>query len=244
MSEQISLLMQLLGHIENYQNEVGNADIKEFALFLKERVMPGSIVRRESDFDKNNYEVYAGSPEVEFSSLLTNLYRFAKHYSKKAFGGTLIKTNDEFDFLATLLLKKSLLKNELINRHLLETSSGSEVIKRLIKNGLVSELPDEKDKRAKRVLLTPKGELEILNIFDNMHQVSEIIIGNLTKEEIVQALSIFNKLNYFHRHIHERDKNSPIQIIREKYIHKEEEAENTDNRWSWSRRPGTKPFID
>jgi len=39
----------------------------------------------------------------------------------------------------------------LINKHLLEISSGSEILKRLIKNELVCEFPDKKDRRAKRV---------------------------------------------------------------------------------------------
>jgi len=244
MSEQINLLKQLLEQLESYQDEVGNADIKEFSIYLKDKVISDSPAKIGRHFDKNNYARYKNYPEVEFFTLLINLNRFAKHYTKKAFSRSVIKTIDEFGFLATLLREKSLLKNELIHRHLLETSSGSEIIKRLIKNELVQELPDEKDKRAKRVSLTPKGENEILNAFDDMHQVSEIIIGNLTKKEVVQGLAIFNKLGYFHQHIHERDKNSSIQELHKKYIHKKNEEESVDHQWTWSGGAGTEPFID
>jgi DNA-binding MarR family transcriptional regulator len=70
---------------------------------------------------------------------------------------TAFKTIDEFGFLATLIRAGNLMKHELINEHMLEMSSGSEIIKRLVRNGLVYEYPDENDKRAKRVALTEKG---------------------------------------------------------------------------------------
>jgi len=220
MSEHTELIKALLDYIENYEQDFGNSDLKEFSIYLKDKVAIEKTSNRDSSFDKNNYQNYKSYAEVEFSTLLTNLNRFAKHYMKKAFADMDIKTIDEFGFLASLLRQKSLTKNELINQHLLETSSGSEILKRLIKNGLVKEIPDKNDKRAKRVLLTDKGTATIFGSFDEMHKISEIIIGNLTEEELKQALGIFNKLTYFHQHIHESDRNSNLNEIHKKYIDK------------------------
>ncbi len=218
MSEQIKLIKELLDHVDAYKNEVGNTDIKEFAIYLKDKVVAGDVNGTNLDFDKNNFRQYKSYPEVEFSTLLTSLYRFTRHYTKKAFTRTSIKTIDEFGFLATLLKDKSLLKNELIQKHLLEISSGSEIIKRLIRNELVYEYPDTNDKRAKRVSLTEKGIGEVMLAFEDMHKVSEIVIGNLKKEELNEALSVFNKLNFFHLHIHEEDKNTSLEELHVKYV--------------------------
>lgn len=218
MSDNIDLLKELLQYIQEYENEVGNSDIKEFSIYLKDRVVGIGERNNEECFDKGNFRNYTSYPEVEFSSLLTGLYRFSKHYVKKAFKNAKINTIDEFGFLATLLKDGSLLKNELINKHLLEISSGSEIIKRLIKNNLVCEFSDEKDKRAKRVSLTPEGRLEIMNAFDDMHKVSEIIIGKLTGEELSDAILIFRKLTYFHSHIHELDRNTKLKDLHAKYV--------------------------
>lgn len=220
MSDNIKLIKQLLDYVEDYENEVGNNELKEFSIYLKDRVIKNEKPKSEIDFDKRNFENYKTYAEIEFSTLLTSLFRFAKHYIKKALSNTSFKTIDEFGFLATLLREKSLLKNELINRHLLEISSGSEIIKRLIKNELISEFPDEKDKRAKRVSLTEKGKKEILFAFDDMHKVSEIIIGNLNGDELQQALCVFNKLTYFHQHIHENDRNTVLDTLHKKYVNK------------------------
>lgn len=222
MSNQIFLLKRLLVHLENYEKEVGNDNMKEFSIYLKDKVLFEDNRTNISDFDPDNFAMYKSFPEVEFSTLLTGLFRFAKHYIKKAFQGTSLRTLDEFGFLATLLREKSLLKNELINSHMLEISSGSEILKRLIKNGLVEQGQDEKDKRAKRVWLTEKGIEEIMMAFQDMHKVSEIIIGNLNGKELSDALSIFNKLTYFHQHIHEDDKNTELDQLHIKYVNSAE----------------------
>lgn len=218
MSEHTDLIKNLLDHIENYEKEFGNSDLKAFSIYLRDQVSTEKKLIPNVDFDKNNYQNYKSYAEVEFSTLLTNLYRFAKHYMKKAFAGKEIKTIDEFGFLASLLKHKSLTKNELISQHLLETSSGSEILKRLLKNDLVQEIQDDNDKRAKRVSLTPKGVETILGSFDEMHKISEIIVGNLKDDELKQALQVFNKLSYFHQHIHESDRNSDLDAIHTKYI--------------------------
>lgn len=217
MSDNIDILKEILLHLEAYEKEVGNSDIKEFSIYLKDKVITGNKNEVNNDFDKNNFRNYTSYPEIEFSALLTGLYRFSKHYVKKAFQNAIINTIDEFGFLATLLKEGSLLKKELINKHLLEISSGSEILKRLIKNKLVNEFPDKNDKRAKRVSLTELGRSEIMKAFDDMHKVSEIVIGNLSGEELNQAIAIFNKLNYFHHHIHETDRNTNLSMLHKKY---------------------------
>lgn len=220
MSDNISLIKKLLNYVESYEKEVNNCDLKEFAIYLKDKVVSIPTESTKSNFVKEDFKNFKSYPEIEFSTLLTGLFRFAKHYSKKAFLNTTIKTIDEFGFLATLLREKSLLKNELINKHHIEISSGSEIIKRLINHKLVYEYPDDKDKRAKRVSLTKVGVNEIMSAFDNMHKVSEIVIGNLDDSELMEALSVFNKLTYFHQHIHEKDKNSSLNELFTKYVPK------------------------
>lgn len=218
MSEQMELIKNLLDHVESYKEEFGNSDLQAFSIYLQDKVASDKKSSSSLEFDKENFQNYKSYAEVEFSTLLTNLYRFAKHYMKKAFIGSEIKTIDEFGFLASLLRQKSLMKNELINQHLLETSSGSEILKRLIKNGLVQDMPDAIDKRAKRVSLTPKGIETVMGSFDEMHKISEIIVGNLKDDELKQALHVFNKLTYFHQHIHDCDRNSDLEDIHSKYI--------------------------
>lgn len=216
MSENVKILKDLLDYVDEYTSANSKTSLKGFTLFLDEQVF-GSA-QKEKSFDKNNFMNYKTYPEVEFSELLSGLFRFARHYTKKALETGQIKTLDEFGFLATLLREKSLMKNELINMHTMEISSGSEIIKRLIRNGLLYEYPDETDKRGKRISLTEKGANAIMASFDSMHKASEIVIGNLTHEEINNTLKVFNKLTIFHHNIHKSDKKSSLEDITIKFL--------------------------
>lgn len=220
MSDNIKLMRSLLDYVEAYASEHDNDDIQEFSVFLSNHVSGASARPLDSEPVKGDYVNYKKYRDVEFSSDLTTLFRFAKIYIKKAFANTSFKTIDEYGFLASLFKDKSLLKSELIQQHLLEISSGSEIIKRLVKSGLIYEFADEKDKRARRIALTEKGEKEIMMSFGEMHMVSEIIIGNLTEEELNNSLAIFRKLIYFHKHLHEQDKNFSLEEIHSNYLPK------------------------
>lgn len=224
MSDQIRFIKEILDYVESYKEEVGNTDIKEFTLYMRDKVLIVDEALQGEHFSKEKYLQYREMPKVEFSTLLTGLYRFTRQYVKKAFTNTIIRTIDEFGFLASLLKEKSLLKNELIKLHYMEVSSGSEILKRLIKNNLIYEYPDAKDGRAKRVSLTEDGFKEIMTAFDEMHKVSEIVTGKLTGEELREALVIFNKLQFFHMHIHEESKDDSIEDIYEKYILQKENS--------------------
>lgn len=218
MSASISLIKGLLDHIETYENEFGNADLKHFSIYLRDKLISSGPAQHATDLENIDFKDYRSLPEVEFAELFTGLFRFVKYYVKKALTNSNIKTLDEFGFLATLTRNKSLLKNELISMHLMETSSGSEILKRLIKNGLISESPDNNDKRAKRVSLTEYGIIEITQVSRDMHKASELVIGNLDSMEIHHALSIFNKLHYYHQHIHDCNKNATLDELHEKYV--------------------------
>ncbi len=218
MSDNIKLMRILLDYVEAYASEHTQVDIREFSVFLSNHVSGLPYVPREQEPEKGDYKNFRKYRDVEFSAGLTTLFRFAKLYIKKAFVGTSFKTIDEYGFLASLFKEKSLLKSELIQMHLLEISSGSEIIKRLVKSGLIYEYADDKDKRARRIALTKKGEEEIRKSFTEMHMVSEIVIGNISEEELNQVLAIFRKLIYFHKQIHEEDRHFSLEEIHANYL--------------------------
>ena len=218
MSEDIDLIRQLMDYVESYEEEHHNADIQEFSVYLSNHVSGMSAGSRKQEPERDDFIDYEKYRDVEFATGLTTLFRFVKLYTKKAFDNTSFKSIDEYGFLASLFKDKSLLKSELIQQHLLEISSGSEIIKRLIKSGLVHEYADKNDKRARRIELTEKGQKEITMAFNEMFMVSEIVIGDLTEDELNNALAIFRKLIYFHRHIHDEDKNFSLEEIHSKYL--------------------------
>ena len=107
----------------------------------------------------------------------------------------------------------SLSKGELITKQVMEKTSGSEIIRRLIKKGLIVESPDENDKRSIRVSVTKYGREEILKILPIMSKVTKIVAGNLNAEEINTLSYLLKKLDYFHNDIYLNKKDQSLSDI-------------------------------
>lgn len=216
------LIIENLQYLEQFELLYPNGDLKEYALWLSDKMLQPRKFPSEqkipdysiqSKFSTDEY------PEIEISTLITNLYRFARNYIKKALEDTPFKTVDEFGFLASLIEHNSLLKSELIQKHLMEISSGTEVIKRLLAAGMINELPDLHDGRAKRLSLTEKGREDLIKAFGEMHKAVKIINGNLTKDEQQRIVISLNKLKQFHWNIQKTHKQAPLDEILDKFIH-------------------------
>lgn len=228
MSQRFQLIHELLNYLEEYEKlQETSYDLKEFLAWMQLQ-NAGSRNSKEwelnPDFSNPEEVNTTDVAEAELSTLLATLFRFAKSYSKKAFEKTSFKTLDEFGFLASLFKHQSMHKSELINQHMLEISSGSEIIRRLIKLDLIQEVRDEKDKRAKLIMLTNKGRIEILLSFMEMNKAAKIIAGNLSASELRVTNYSLNKLKSFHEVIHQHDKGSDLNDLLEKYANKTDQA--------------------
>jgi DNA-binding MarR family transcriptional regulator len=138
---------------------------------------------------------------------------YAKWYIKKVLRESNLQTPDEFSFLITLMTYDSLSKSELITKQVMEKTSGSEVIRRLLKRGLMAESEDTNDKRSIRVSITKSGREEILRILPLMSNVTEIVAGNLSAEEINTLSYLLKKLDYFHNDIYINKRGHPLSDI-------------------------------
>lgn len=214
------LIIENLQYLEQFQSLYPNGDLKAYSLWLSDKMLQTrKTVQLENEADTAHTHANTEEfPEIEISTLITNLYRFARGYLKKALENTVFRTVDEFSFLSSLIKHENMLKSELIQEHLMEISSGTEVIKRLKKMDLIKEWPDPHDGRAKRVSLTIKGRNAIVEAFEDMHKVAKIMNGNLSLEEQKRIIIILSKLKNFHNNIFEKEKDKNLDIILKNYI--------------------------
>ena len=86
----------------------------------------------------------------------------------------------------------------------MEYPSGIDVIKRLVKLGLLDEKPDESDRRSKRLQLTPAGNDVLMRAFPMLSEASNAAFGTLGHAEKTTIGNIMAKLEEFHwKHYHE-----------------------------------------
>ena len=105
-------------------------------------------------------------------------------------------------FRSTLMNKVDMRKTELIQSQIMEKTSGTEIINRLLKLGLVSQYDDPADKRSQRLKITALGRSELIAILPKMKLVSQIVSGNLSAVEKSNLAYMLRKLDSHHHAIY------------------------------------------
>lgn len=220
MSAHYQLLKELIDLLEQYETAHPDKDpqLLSFSMWLSQRLAYPNAIRMKPPQENGQAAISDDQAETALAMLISYLNRYAKHYVKKALEDSPLSTIDDFTFLATLSYQDSLTKSELIQMHLLEITSGIEIIKRLTRNGLLSSFADPNDRRSKRVKLTDKGKETLDEIMGQMDQVAHILSGDLNTQERNQLLPLLHKLNDFHTIIHQQDKKSSLGEIATKYL--------------------------
>ncbi|MFM2290528.1 MAG: hypothetical protein RIS29_341 [Bacteroidota bacterium] len=200
------ILLELIDYLDEYENESAHTDktlsTSDFLGFLNAKYPTESVRVNELNRGvKTEWQQEPNGPATDISILISLLFRYAKGYIKKALKDSKINTVDEFSFLITLMTRESMSKTELITHQIMEKTSGTDIINRLLKQGFIDQYDDEDDKRIIRVRITPVGRTELIAILPQMRTVSQIVAGNLTDTEKTTLAYILRKLEVFHNDI-------------------------------------------
>jgi len=204
------LLHQLLSLVEEFEKEESQkeATLADFTGFLLNYIGSQSDQKVKPDIRFGNQEpdstALAYQLDNNIGRLLVYMSRYAKSYIKKALEGTPLQTAEDFTCLAILLTHDHLSKGDLISKNIQEKTSGTEVIRRLILAGLAEQWDDDKDKRGKRIAITPQGKELLYRLFVDMGYVGKMVTGNLTFSEKLILQHLLQKLESFHYGLHEK----------------------------------------
>lgn len=199
-----SLIHQIFDWAEQYENIIQpkkNYELTELLAWIQNEI------KTEKTTDKNNDFFKTENIDTEISAFVIFMYRYGKIYIKKALFETPLQTAEDFTYLVSLI-KNPMTKTALIDNNIQEKPTGSEIIKRLIKNEWIEEEKNPQDKRSKLVFLTEKGREVLFLTFERMQKVSSIITGDLEQEEKKYFLNMLKKLDAFHKPIFLSQKNN------------------------------------
>jgi DNA-binding MarR family transcriptional regulator len=196
-----TFLKQLIGLAEEYEQVTGNdtTDFEAFRLWLQSS---GKQPDTQVDTARVGPEGYGeGHMPGMIARMIVYMYRYAKLYIKKVLEGAELQSIDEFGYMTTLLQFQPLTKTALIQQNIQEKPTGMEIIKRLIKLGLIEELEHEQDKRSKNLYVTGKGREVMAGLYKNMNKASRLILGDLSLPEQRQLHGMLQRLDNFHKPI-------------------------------------------
>ena len=200
-----NLIIDTLKELDTFQKLSSDNEhcLENFRCYLNERA-DDKITDTASSEEKQNGPLKI---ENEIAKQVIMLGRYSKQVLKKSLENHPDLFNEDFTYLYRLMDHSSLTKMQLIEKNAHEKQSGIEIIKRLVRNGLLKESPDKKDKRSTRISLTAKGKNVFLNCVKDVEHAAKILCGKMQQEEKEKFLLSLEKLNTYHHSVYQNSKN-------------------------------------
>lgn len=217
MGDKYQSLKKLIEFWEQYEEETDQPEMLEFSEWLNNRIKQNPGLNHKESRKKvrnevpNNLLVLKTLDEparfMEYTSRISRLHEF---YTKKFLIELPINNRIEFLFLYTVNEKTTAKKTELINAHLLDYTTGMDTIKRMVNNGLLEEAPDETDKRAKLIGITPEGKKVLGQAQKRVNDEIQMFLACISMNKWKKTLSVFEEINDFHSEVYQthNDKNA------------------------------------
>ena len=174
---------------------------------------------------KNRGKQYAPSSKPNKSSetdalifeKLQHLAGILDRYGKMALKNSELKDLDWYKVLFSLYQLGESRKSDIIHHSNFEISTGTDIINRLIKNGLIQECPHESDKRSKCIKLSVKGEIPIYKAMENMHKINAFFSGEIAEEDKQMLLQLLGVLENKHGKLSRKTRNKTADSFIAKY---------------------------
>ncbi len=203
----IDIVISILKEIKEFEKKhSGSKTVEDFRIWLNtkayEKESPTKITK--------NLKLEVNELENEITKQIILLNRYSKQVVKKALEENPYLANEDFTYLFRMMNYPFLTKTQLIEKNAHEKQTGTEIINRLVRNGLLVENPNKLDKRSVQISITELGETVFYESMKNISIASNILCGQLAVEEKVQLLETLKKLNDFHHHLYLHHKQSNI----------------------------------
>lgn len=213
-----STLVQIIRLYEEFKSDrslkEGTENLASFVAYAQ------STVGGSSDYSEKvnteNWKKFNRKTLLEMTAALVGkMGRYIDNYSRKNLNKTPVGSVDEFTYLVPLLQFDSLSKSELIQMNGHAITTGTDIIRRLIKKKFLIEKANPDDKRSKNIQLSDLGKAAMFQSSETLNKLSVISAGILSNEELMQLVSMLQKLDQFHEEVHKRHKDLEMDAILE-----------------------------
>lgn len=188
------ILLELIELLGSFEETLGNAEDMSLESFLSYAV---SIRKSEQDFAEDT--MHSKTDEAYIARMLSLIHRFSRGYTKKALmRSECLQTEEEYTYLVCLMDGQAKSKGELHTANGLERTTGSEMLRRLQRYGLIHEFVDPKDKRQRLVQITPEGRQELVSVFPGLRDVAQIISAPLDDRQKVFLKAVLVQMSKAH----------------------------------------------
>ncbi|WP_375448363.1 MarR family winged helix-turn-helix transcriptional regulator [uncultured Fibrella sp.] len=203
-AEDTGSYVPLIQQWEEYIRATGNRSLDHFGLWLlssrqqerqdKPALNDPALARYfKGNTDQHGY----GYRSSEAAYLIWRLNKFVRFYTKPIFQEMGLSGQDDFALLAHLDYQPDCPKKEAIQANIIDATTGIEIIRRLVKQGLVAERPNPADKREKLITLTPVGRDTLHETYRRFAAIQDLLV-DLSQQERDELMATLKSLDEFH----------------------------------------------
>ncbi|MDJ0367482.1 MarR family transcriptional regulator [Hymenobacter sp. H14-R3] len=198
MNDAFALLQQLLPELATYAQTADNPQVADFAAWLHRRTAlpaaPAAQLPPQEPAFLNHL-----SPLTQLGPLVARLQHFT-HLRAQQLLADLVPITSLRDFivLAAITNQAAPTKSEIAATSLLEMSTITEISRRLVQAGLVTEVTDPQDRRTRRLQVAPAGRRLFDKATARMEQLSPDLYEALTAGEQAELRRLLSLVNAAH----------------------------------------------
>ncbi|WMN06206.1 MarR family winged helix-turn-helix transcriptional regulator [Marivirga arenosa] len=211
--------IKLLQLYQNFLKKNPNASLSDFGKSLassdKSEIHEDEI---EEMSKKMPFPFPAKSADEYIGWAWGRLMNFSQIWEKKAFANQPIHNLTEFGVALYVLSHENCSKSEVANHSLQEKTTIFETIKRLVRNGIINEKENLKDKRSKQLSISKKGQIACFSVMGTANDISKHLVGNLSKEEKINLFDYLIKLDEYHRYCYDNYKDENWEKLKEEML--------------------------
>jgi len=145
--------------------------------------------------------------------MIGRIHKLNMSYANNALEGTGVKQVEEFGILLTVQQERNPRKSEVIYANLFELSSGTDMMNRLIKRGLIKEYDDKDDKRSKRIELTAAGTKAIELCTARMRKVASMMTIDLSEDNKQLCIQLLKNIEVKYSALWQQHKDKPFDEV-------------------------------
>ncbi|MBC7867820.1 MAG: winged helix-turn-helix transcriptional regulator [Gloeobacteraceae cyanobacterium ES-bin-316] len=195
--------LPLIESWEQYLSTGGMPNVPDFAAWVtgSSGKGKGDNIELEAYFDVQSATHQYAYRSSEAAFILWRLSKFIRFYTRPVLAANGLTSQDEFAILAHVDYMQRCSKKEAIEANIIELSTGVEIIKRLIRHGMLSEKPNKDDKRERLISLTAAGKRTLYAIYQGFTGIQDLM-ADLSAGEREHLYTILKGLDDFHTKNH------------------------------------------
>ena len=186
-------VVALVNEWDSFESSHPGAEISDFCRF--------QLIREEQKLSPKEKMFGGQVPPTDTALLMKMMGRIMGAftlYLKSAMAKTKVPFPEAFFFLGALKNTGEMNKTELANECMMEYSTAVEYIGKLVKSGFLKEKESPVDKRSKVVSLTKKGETQLMECYQYLHKIAQIMFGDMSNDSIRLCAHLLSSVEIKH----------------------------------------------